>query len=294
MRQGTLIVPSAGLWNGVAVVVRAAVIGLIVMVVGVQSWNALAMIGLEKGAPWVPLLVAPALLAAYGLFFSGRILWASTKSARRENFRETRLSLATWVWGLAGAMLFVVVFQSAVFTLFRLFPYPAEQFVPPKYLTAIPAPLLWPFVVMASLVAGICEETGFRGYMQRPLETRFGPVAAISITSLLFIAAHLNQAWVGALFVPGLLASILLGVLAYASRSLIPSMVGHAVMDVFNFGYWWWQLLGTYDRRPLSKTGMDLDFVAWSSTLAVSLALFSVVTKRLWRVSREPSVRATD
>ncbi|HXY36714.1 MAG TPA: hypothetical protein VEI07_20935, partial [Planctomycetaceae bacterium] len=98
----------------------------------------------------------------------------------------------------------------------------------------------------------------------------------------------------GALFVPGLLASILLGVLAYASRSLIPSMVGHAVMDVFNFGYWWWQLLGTYDRRPLSKTGMDLDFVAWSSTLAVSLALFSVVTKRLWRVSREPSVRATD
>jgi membrane protease YdiL (CAAX protease family) len=230
-------------------------------------------------------VAAPMLLAGYWFVFSGRIFWPATKATRRENFRGMTLSCATWIWGLAGALLFVVAFQSAVFTAFRLFSYPAGQFVPPAYVARIPATLVWPFVVMASLVAGICEETGFRGYMQRPLEARYGPAAAIGITSLLFIAVHLNQAWIGALFVPGLFASVMLGVLAYASRSLIPSMIGHAVMDVFNFGYWWWQLLGTYNQRPISETGIDLNFLVWALTLVISLSLFVFVVRKLWSVS---------
>jgi hypothetical protein len=58
-------------------------------------------------------------------------------------------------------------------------------------------------------------------------------------------------------------------------------MIGHAVMDVFNFGYWWWQLLGHYDRRPISETGIDLDFLVWTGTLACSLSLFWVAVRKL-------------
>jgi membrane protease YdiL (CAAX protease family) len=285
MQDKTLPLPRASLWSRIPLVVRAAFVGFVVMGVGVQSWSALAMIGLQRRVAWMPLAAMPALLVVYWLFFSGRLFWPATKAARRENFRETALSSATWIWGLAGALLFVVVFQYAVFTLFRLFPYPAEQFAPPSYVAQVPTALLWPLVVMASLVAGICEETGFRGYVQRPLESRYGPAAAIGITSLLFIAAHLNQAWIGALFVPGLFASVMLSMLAYASRSLIPSMIGHAVMDVFNFGYWWWQLLGTYNERPISETGIDLNFLVWASTLVISLSLFVFVVRQLWSVS---------
>jgi membrane protease YdiL (CAAX protease family) len=285
MHDKTLVLPRASLWIRIPLVVRAALVGFVVMGVGVQSWSLLAMIGLERRVAWMSLAAMPALLVVYWLFFSGRLFWPATKAARRENFRETALSPATWIWGLAGALLFVVAFQSAVFTLFRLFPYPAEQFAPPSYVAQIPTALLWPLVVMASLVAGICEETGFRGYMQRPLETRYGPAAAISMTSLLFIASHLNQAWIGALFVPGLLASVMLGVLAYASRSLIPSMIGHAVMDVFNFGYWWWQLLGSYNQRPIGETGIDFNFCVSASTLVISLSLFVVVVRKLWSAS---------
>jgi membrane protease YdiL (CAAX protease family) len=285
MHDKTLVLPRVSLWSRIPLVVRAAFVGFVVMGVGVQSWSLLAMIGLQNRVAWMPLAAMPALLVVYWLFFSGRLFWPATKAARRENFRETALSSATWIWGLAGALLFVVVFQSAVFTLFRLFPYPVEQFAPPSYVAQIPTALLLPLVVMASLVAGICEETGFRGYMQRPLETRYGPAAAISITSLLFIAGHLNQAWIGALFVPGLLASVMLGALAYASRSLIPSMIGHAVMDVFNFGYWWWQLLGSYNQRPIGETGIDFNFFVWASTLVISLLLFVFVVRKLWSAS---------
>jgi hypothetical protein len=146
----------------------------------------------------------------------------------------------------------------------------------------IPAVLLWPYVIVASLVAGICEETGFRGYMQRPLEARYGPATAIVLTTVVFMLAHVHQAWVTALFVPGVIASVMLGVLAYASRSLIPSMIGHAVMDIFNFGYWWWQLLGHYNRRPIFETGVDLDFIVWAGTFAISLSLFILVIRKLW------------
>ena len=272
---------STGLWNRVPLVVRVTVVGLLVMGVGVQTWGVLAAVALRLAQPLIPLVAMPVVLVVYWLFFSGKTFWRATKAARSESFRETSLSQATWGWGLAGAALFVVAFQSSVFTLFRLVPYPPQQFAPPAELAMIPAVLLWPYVIVASLVAGICEETGFRGYMQRPLEARYGPATAIALTSLVFMLAHLNQAWVTALFVPGVMASVMLGVLAYASRSLIPSMIGHAVMDVFNFGYWWWQLLGHYNRRPVFETGIDLDFILWAGTLAISLSLFILVIRKL-------------
>jgi hypothetical protein len=59
------------------------------------------------------------------------------------------------------------------------------------------------------------------------------------------------------------------------------------VMDVFNFSYWWWQLTGTYDRRPIFETGVDADFIFWSGTLASSLFLFALIVRRLLAVRRE-------
>jgi membrane protease YdiL (CAAX protease family) len=279
------------LWQRVPLAIRAVAIGLLVMVVGVQTWNAVAMFALRAGQPAIPLVAGPVILVVYWLFFSGARLgpgagiWPATQAARRENFRETSLSPARWGWGLAGGLLFVVVFQSSVFTVFRLFPYPAAQFTPPQYVAEIPPAFRWPYVVLASLVAGICEETGFRGYMQRPLEARYGAVPAIAITTLFFVGVHFDQTWIGALCGPAILASVILCLLAYAARSLIPSMIGHAVMDVFNFGYWWWQLLGHYDQRPIFETGIDANFVAWAGTLAISLSLFPLVIRKLRHAS---------
>jgi hypothetical protein len=81
--------------------------------------------------------------------------------------------------------------------------------------------------------------------------------------------------------VPILLASTMLGVLAYAVRWLIPGIIGHAVMDVFNFSYWWWSLLGHYHCGTIFETGIDLNLVVWAGTLVISLTLFGLVVRKL-------------
>lgn len=48
--------------------------------------------------------------------------------------------------------------------------------------------------MVSPISAGICEETGLRGYMQRPIEQRHGAPVAILIPSL-FAALHLTKAW---------------------------------------------------------------------------------------------------
>lgn len=275
--------PDMGLWNRIPLVIRAILVGLLVAEVGIAVWGALL-----ATAPPIALVATPALLVLYWLFFSGRIFWPTTMETRRENFRAVSLSPAIWTWGLGAAALFVVALESSIFTLFRLIPYPAEQFPPLPMLRDVPTAWLWAAGIVASLVAGICEETGFRGYIQRPLEVRYGPSVAIAITSVAFAALHLNQPWAVTLMLPILLAGAMLGVLAYAAQSLVPGIVGHAVMDVFNFAYWWWHLIGTYDKSTIFETGIDFDFAAWAATLAASLTLFVLAVLRLLALRQQP------
>jgi membrane protease YdiL (CAAX protease family) len=128
---------------------------------------------------------------------------------------------------------------------------------------------------MDSLVAGICEEIGFRGHMQVPLEKRYGPLPGIGIVSVAFVVLHLNQAWAPPSLLHIFAMSVMLGVLAYASGSLIPGIIGHTVMDIPNFAYWWTDVAGTFDRRPIAETGIDVHFVVWTLIFLASVALFS-------------------
>jgi membrane protease YdiL (CAAX protease family) len=136
------------------------------------------------------------------------------------------------------------------------------------------------FIVMAALVAGITEEVGFRGYMQVPLEKHYGPATGIIIVSAVFVIFHLNQAWAPPVLIQMFAVSALWGTLAYTSGSLIPGMISHVVADIFNFSYWWTDLAGTFDRRPVAETGIDRHTIVWALVLAVSVALFSWAARR--------------
>jgi membrane protease YdiL (CAAX protease family) len=175
----------------VPVVIQAIVVGFLVAEVGIMTWMASLM--LVPGI-W-PLVVMGGALCAYCVYWSGRGWPKATREARRERFRALRLPRAVWAWGLAAAMLFVVVWQSSLVLTFRFVEFPAERFDRGFGFDDIPPWVAWMFIVMSALVAGICEEVGFRGYMQVPLEKRYGPRVAIAITSLVFVIFHLNQAW---------------------------------------------------------------------------------------------------
>lgn len=174
------------------------------------------------------------------------------------------LQPAVWKWGLTAAALFVIIVQASFVVTFRLVDFPAAKFTADyKQLDAFPLWQAWALLIMGSVVAGICEETGFRGYMQAPLERKFGPVAAIATTSFIFMLVHLSHSWAYPILPHIFFASVLLGVLAYRTGSLIPGIIGHAILDIFDYSVWWTDLTGGFQKQTIFKTGVDLHFVIW-------------------------------
>ena len=107
--------------------------------------------------------------------------------------------------------------------------------------------LRWLAVVFSAASAGICEETGFRGYMQRPIEARHGPVPAILISSAFFSGCTSPRPGLRGMVPIVFGAGLLLGLLAWSAGSLVPCMIGH-LMDIGLFAYWWTGRPGTSRR----------------------------------------------
>jgi len=184
-------------------------------------------------------------------------------------------------------MLIVAVWQSGMVLTFRIIEFPTESFTAGYDLESMPLLLAWLMVIVSSLVAGICEETGYRGTMQVPLEERYHPGVAITIVSSMFLVIHLQQAWAPPVLFHLFALSVLLGIIAYASGSLIPGMIAHAGLDTFNFSYWWTDVAGTFDRRPLTETGIDAHFVVWILILVASVVLFYWAARKTLAARRQ-------
>ena len=174
----------------------------------------------------------------------------------------------------------MVEFQPETFKIFRS-------------VTDSPAWMNWSLIIMGSLVAGICEEVGYRGYLQKPLEQKYGPAMGISITSLVFVIIHLHQAWAsGLVLVQLFVVSFLAGYLAYASRSLLPGIIAHIALDIINFSYWWSDVLGNFEHKPIGVTGIDGHFIGTVSMVILSTVLFLLVIRKLLLLKRQSTLRA--
>ena len=242
-------------------------------------------IGLIAANVWPVLLLSlgvPLATAGELLFLGVYIYWAagggppqSWHSFRADCFRARRLSPKQWYWGFIAAGAFAATIHAAIVVLFRIVPYPAAAFHHGYDFSFIPSrPLQWLACVISALSAGVCEETGFRGYMQRPIEKKYGPAIAVAISSLFFMLVHLNKDWALMGMVPIVLgAGVLLGWLAYASGTLVFPMIGHTIMDIGLFSYWWTQIGGTFKQRPISDTGVDGVFMVECAALVLLVAI---------------------
>ena len=173
-------------WARIPLVIRAILTGLFVFaIVGNLARVALLMF---IPAPWSFILML-VVLWLYMKYFSGNWWPESTAEARRENFRATKLTPGVWGWSLVAALATVVVLQAGLVVTFRLVEFPAEEWISGIDLSNIPSWMAWALVVIVSMTAGITEEVGFRGYMQVPLEKRYGPAAGIAIVSIMFMVS---------------------------------------------------------------------------------------------------------
>jgi membrane protease YdiL (CAAX protease family) len=265
-------------WSKIPIIVRAILIGLSISTIGVLTWSVIATV---VPMPW-SFIVMIGLLWIYWKYFSGKWWPKNTKEFRKINFRRTKLSTKTWSLAFLAAILIVVIEQSGLVVTFRIIEFPAAQFSAEySFLERVPLWAAWLVVIMISAVAGICEEVGFRGYMQKPLEKRYGPLAAISIVSVVFVIVHLHQAWSGPILFQIFFISALFGSIAYYSGSLIPGIVAHFIMDICIFSFWWSNLVWQFDKMTIAETGIDLHFIFWSLVFILSLISFVYIMSRL-------------
>jgi membrane protease YdiL (CAAX protease family) len=258
--------------------ITAVLLGILVYALG--SFPSLAAVSI---APFpFSLLLLIIVLFFYLRYFSGRLGKKGPLSVRlrTENFRDIWLSGGTWKWAALGILLFVVMQQSMFVVTFRVFEYDPEVMITFQ-LGDHPVWLLWYFSVASALIAGISEEVGFRGYMQVPLEKKYKPWIANTIVSVIFLIFHLNQGWAvpsmyGILFV----SSILIGMLVIASNSLLPGIIAHFAVDIFNFSYWWSDLAGKFEYRPIAETGIDAHFIIWLAAFILSVILIFLVIEK--------------
>lgn len=260
----------------IPLVIRAIIAGFIVSTIGITLWVGVAT---YVPSPWFLILMA-IILWAFWKYFSGSWGLEYTKKMRVNNFRNTKLSKRTWKYGLLSAGLLVILLQSSIVLTFRFIEYPADQFKQAyTYLGTLPTGMAWLVLIMASLVAGICEEIGYRGYVQAPLERKNNLRTANIITSVVFVLIHLHQAWAAPVIVHIFIISMILGYMAQTFQSLIPGIIAHTIFDIFNFSYWWSDVLGEFTLKPITVTGVDSHFILTVAVFITSLTGFFLLLR---------------
>ncbi|OQX86916.1 hypothetical protein B6D60_05145 [candidate division KSB1 bacterium 4484_87] len=85
----------------------------------------------------------------------------------------------------------------------------------------------------AVILASVLEELLFRGFVQISFEKTFDVTRGVMATAILFAVAHLNPWWT----VQFTFFGIFLGVMAWKSNSVIPSIIVHFINNGIALGY---------------------------------------------------------
>jgi membrane protease YdiL (CAAX protease family) len=263
-------------------ILAAVGIGVLVLLAGNMPFNVLRVWNLGTGVavPWA-VLPAALYLWAYWRFIGGR--WGAPDSApkRRESLRANPLSGRMWTASLAAGLVGFGALVSLLALAARLVPLPASSpIVTPPDMPIVTALSL---IVMGSIVAGVTEEAAFRGYMQGPIERRYGLAAAILVNGTLFGLLHFPTHPADVLWMlPYYLAvSAVYGALTWAANSILPALVLHVGGDIVVLTRWWltgrpeWQIGPTL--QPLVReSGVDVHFLL-SALFSIVLVLATVV-----------------
>jgi membrane protease YdiL (CAAX protease family) len=93
----------------------------------------------------------------------------------------------------------------------------------------------WVDLAFVALLAGVCEETFFRGFLQSLLAREWNQGVALGGTALLFAAAHPVSRLYASIAAA---MSMYLGGLYVVSHNLLPSILCHGLYDFVALVYW--------------------------------------------------------
>ncbi len=125
---------------------------------------------------------------------------------------------------------------------------------------------------LAALLAPVCEEIAFRGYVQTSLLQRWSPRRAIAVAALLFAVMHLDPVRFPALVVLG----ATFGWLAWRAGSIWPAVAAHAANNGVAAGL----VLagGAPPHEPPPLPDLVAPFALGAAALALLLAAYRAAT----------------
>lgn len=258
-------------------IIPAVLIGMGVMLAGTVPRNILFFANFRRypGLPWA-IPVTALYLWLFWEYLRGKGPPHSSSETRRLALRANRVPPSIWAWSLLAGGLGIVALVLALWLVNRLLVVPPQRL---PDLTHVPSTTVLALLLAGAPVAGIVEEAAFRGYMQGPIERRYGLMVAILITGTMFAVAHLDFTLV--LWPYYLAVAAIYGTVTHLTNSILPAVVLHTCGNLYsNIDLWWhgqaeWQAsLGS--AALVWTTGPDKMF--WST--AVGFLLASAAT--LW------------
>lgn len=301
-------------WRWLPVLVRAPIVAFVVLNIGTTA-GVLPLLGNTRFLPRVPWSFPVTLLvmAVFWYYFTGGGYPAATRAVRQDVTRLKSLPWPIWRAAVLPLLLSLVIVLSLRLSLPSILRVQAPRIsidlTPCSFATVIG------LLVSLAVSAGIAEEVAFRGYLQKPLEEAYGIVPALLLTGIAFWFAHADKVELSHLPFH-LVASIVLGLSAYLTKSLLPAIIGHTAGDallvpayVFHKPVFIWSALtarpiwegsgaATLPERlqliwqamepsVLFEPGPTRTFAIIAWTFVVSAVLTPLAFVRLARVTRE-------
>jgi membrane protease YdiL (CAAX protease family) len=265
---------------GAPAVIWSGLLALFITVFAGAIWASVLILNLSTGPsiPWSPFVMAIVLWLMWR-YLGGKGWPQSTASTRRHLLRANPVSALVFAWSLVAGVLAIVALVGYWVVLYQLVPM-AGTFLPDysKY----PMLIVVLSIVMGSLVSPFAEESGFRGYFQVVLESRYRAPVAILVSSVVFALAHvLTHPWPTASVF--FLAGLIFGSIAYLSNSIWPGIVVHMIGDATFFIFVW-----PYDtaHHVIWQSGPDNTFWYSLAQALVFTVLAIVAFRQLARHAR--------
>jgi membrane protease YdiL (CAAX protease family) len=246
---------------------RAVLIGTAIALAGTIPRNILFALNLRffASVPW-----AVPVTGIYLWFF-----WKRLKSSddRGRLLRANPLTVRAWLWALSAGLLGIVALVLGLSIANRFVALPGQQL--PNF-AGVPQSTVLSLLVAAAPIAGLIEESAFRGYMQGPIERRCGLPVAILITGSMFALVHLD--FTPILWPYYVAVAALYSVVTSLSNSILPAIVLHTLGNTYsNFDLWLhgkseWQ---TAPGRPPHTWDPGAAIAFAAVTAALSLMCFA-------------------
>ncbi len=271
--------------RAIAVIGRAVVVGMLVMLAGTIPRNLLFAANLHyySGVPWA-IPVTAAYLWFFWRFLGGAGPPVSNAEVRRAGLGANRVSARGWLWALIAGTLGIVALVLALRLVNTVVALPQQRL---PDLSGTPKLTVLSLLLMAAPIAGIIEEAAFRGYMQRAIERDSGIIVAILVTGTMFGVAHLD--FTPILWPYYVTVAAIYGTVTYLTGSILPAVVLHTAGNVYsNLDLWRhgdseWQASGAAMAR--SSSG---DASAWITVLPLVVVTAAMLLSflKLARVMR--------